>query len=113
MCYLIGFEKHSAPKSDHMKENGVGDPTNQKSNKKLQPDNSVFSRSHLQASSGRGPGMYSPPRIPTPKTTPNLSYYEILQVIEFQVCANLWTRTISKGTIPSLNWINLWITTNV
>ncbi|XP_049670904.1 inactive ubiquitin carboxyl-terminal hydrolase 53 isoform X1 [Accipiter gentilis] len=51
----LGFEKHSAPKSDHMKENGVGDPTNQKSNKKLQPDNSVFSRSHLQASSGRGP----------------------------------------------------------
>lgn len=74
MCYLIGFEKHSAPKSDHMKENGVGDPTNQKSNKKLQPDNSVFSRSHLQASSGRGPGMYSPPHIPTPQTTPNLSY---------------------------------------
>ncbi|NXH14775.1 UBP53 hydrolase, partial [Bucco capensis] len=51
----LGFEKHSAPKSDHMKENGIGDPTNQRSNKKLQPDNSGFSRSHIQASGGRGP----------------------------------------------------------
>ncbi|NWW87806.1 UBP53 hydrolase, partial [Rhynochetos jubatus] len=51
----LGFEKHSAPKSDHMKENGFGDPTNQRSNKKLQPDNSAFSRSHIQASGGRGP----------------------------------------------------------
>ncbi|XP_075006361.1 ubiquitin carboxyl-terminal hydrolase 53 isoform X2 [Calonectris borealis] len=51
----LGFEKHSAPKSDHMKENGIGDPTNQRSNKKLQPDISGFSRSHIQASGGRGP----------------------------------------------------------
>ncbi|XP_035745539.1 inactive ubiquitin carboxyl-terminal hydrolase 53 isoform X3 [Egretta garzetta] len=51
----LGFEKHSAPKSDLMKENGIGDPTNQRSNKKLQPDNSAFSRSHIQASGGRGP----------------------------------------------------------
>ncbi|KFQ19692.1 Inactive ubiquitin carboxyl-terminal hydrolase 53, partial [Mesitornis unicolor] len=51
----LGFEKHSAPKSDHMKENGIGDSTNQRSNKKLQPDNSGFSRSHIQASGGRGP----------------------------------------------------------
>ncbi|NXO52781.1 UBP53 hydrolase, partial [Aramus guarauna] len=51
----LGFEKHSAPKSDLVKENGIGDPTNQRSNKKLQPDNSAFSRSHIQASGGRGP----------------------------------------------------------
>ncbi|XP_009582024.1 PREDICTED: inactive ubiquitin carboxyl-terminal hydrolase 53, partial [Fulmarus glacialis] len=51
----LGFEKNSAPKSDHMKENGIGDPTNQRSNKKLQPDISGFSRSHIQASGGRGP----------------------------------------------------------
>ncbi|XP_009996866.1 PREDICTED: inactive ubiquitin carboxyl-terminal hydrolase 53 [Chaetura pelagica] len=51
----LGFEKHSAPKSDHIKENGIGDPTNQRINKKLQPDNSAFSRSHIQASGGRGP----------------------------------------------------------
>ncbi|KFW90256.1 Inactive ubiquitin carboxyl-terminal hydrolase 53, partial [Phalacrocorax carbo] len=51
----LGFEKHSAPKSDHVKENGIGDPTNQRNNKKLQPDNSAFSRSHIQASGGRGP----------------------------------------------------------
>ncbi|KFQ78615.1 Inactive ubiquitin carboxyl-terminal hydrolase 53, partial [Phoenicopterus ruber ruber] len=51
----LGFEKHSASKSDHVKENGIGDPTNQRSNKKLQPDNSAFSRSHIQASGGRGP----------------------------------------------------------
>ncbi|XP_074679670.1 ubiquitin carboxyl-terminal hydrolase 53 isoform X1 [Strix aluco] len=51
----LGFVKHSAPKSDHVKENGIGDPTNQRSNKKLQPDNSAFSRSHIQASGGRGP----------------------------------------------------------
>lgn len=65
---FIGSEKHSAPKSDHMKENGIGDPTNQRSNKKLQPDNSAFSRSHIQASGGRGPGMYFTP----PKKTPNM-----------------------------------------
>ncbi|KFO91831.1 Inactive ubiquitin carboxyl-terminal hydrolase 53, partial [Buceros rhinoceros silvestris] len=51
----LGFEKHSAPKSDHVKENGIGDPTTQRSNKKLQPDNSAFGRSHIQASGGRGP----------------------------------------------------------
>ncbi|XP_027653359.1 inactive ubiquitin carboxyl-terminal hydrolase 53 isoform X2 [Falco biarmicus] len=51
----LGFEKHSASKSDHLKENGIGDPTNQRSNKKLQPENSAFSRSHIQASGGRGP----------------------------------------------------------
>ncbi|NXX91995.1 UBP53 hydrolase, partial [Centropus bengalensis] len=51
----LGFEKHSAPKSDHMKENGIGDPPSQRSNKKLQPDTSAFSRSHTQASGGRGP----------------------------------------------------------
>ncbi|KAF1565749.1 Inactive ubiquitin carboxyl-terminal hydrolase 53, partial [Eudyptes schlegeli] len=51
----LGFEKHSAPKSDLMKENGIGDPISQRSNKKLQPDNSAFSRSHIQASGGRGP----------------------------------------------------------
>lgn len=83
---MIGFEKHSAPKSDLMKENGIGDPTNQRSNKKLQPDNSAFSRSHIQASGGRGPGMYSPPHSTTPKKTPSVSYYEIFQLIAFQVC---------------------------
>ncbi|XP_064507491.1 inactive ubiquitin carboxyl-terminal hydrolase 53 [Pseudopipra pipra] len=51
----LGFEKHSAAKSEHVKENGIGDPTNQRSTKKLQPDNSAFSRSHIQASGGRGP----------------------------------------------------------
>ncbi|NXC38390.1 UBP53 hydrolase, partial [Penelope pileata] len=51
----IGFQKHSAPKSDHSKENGIGDSVSQRSNKKLQPDNSAFSRSHIQASGGRGP----------------------------------------------------------
>ncbi|NXI37079.1 UBP53 hydrolase, partial [Galbula dea] len=51
----LGFEKHSAPKSDHMKENGIGDPANQRSNKKLQPDSSTFNRSRVQASGGRGP----------------------------------------------------------
>ncbi|XP_062430027.1 inactive ubiquitin carboxyl-terminal hydrolase 53 isoform X2 [Rhea pennata] len=51
----FGFEKHSAPKPDHTKENGIGDPANQKSNKKLQTDTMAFSRSHIQASVGRGP----------------------------------------------------------
>ncbi|KAF1437509.1 Inactive ubiquitin carboxyl-terminal hydrolase 53, partial [Pygoscelis papua] len=51
----LGFEKHSAPKSDLMKEDGIGDPISQRSNKKLQPDNSAFNRSHIQASGGRGP----------------------------------------------------------
>uniref|UniRef100_H0YUI1 Ubiquitin specific peptidase 53 n=1 Tax=Taeniopygia guttata TaxID=59729 RepID=H0YUI1_TAEGU len=51
----LGFEKHSAAKSDYVKENGIGDSTNQRSNKKLQPDNPAFSRSHIQASGGRGP----------------------------------------------------------
>ncbi|XP_025937239.1 inactive ubiquitin carboxyl-terminal hydrolase 53 [Apteryx rowi] len=51
----LGFEKHSAPKPDHTKENGIGDTANQKSNKKLQPNNTAFSRSHIQASGGRGP----------------------------------------------------------
>ncbi|NWV10497.1 UBP53 hydrolase, partial [Ptilonorhynchus violaceus] len=51
----LGFEKHSAAKSDHVKENGIGDSTNPRSNKKLQPDNPPFSRSHIQASGGRGP----------------------------------------------------------
>ncbi|XP_050176499.1 inactive ubiquitin carboxyl-terminal hydrolase 53 [Myiozetetes cayanensis] len=51
----LGFEKHSAAKSEHVKENGIADPPNQRSNKKLQPDNSAFSRSHIQASGGRGP----------------------------------------------------------
>ncbi|XP_027514833.1 inactive ubiquitin carboxyl-terminal hydrolase 53 [Corapipo altera] len=51
----LGFEKHSAAKSEHVKENGIGDPTTQRSSKKLQPDNSAFSRSHVQASGGRGP----------------------------------------------------------
>ncbi|NXO82879.1 UBP53 hydrolase, partial [Sitta europaea] len=51
----LGFEKHSAAKSEHVKENGIGDCTNQRSNKKLQPDNPAFSRSHIQASGGRGP----------------------------------------------------------
>ncbi|XP_017939374.3 inactive ubiquitin carboxyl-terminal hydrolase 53 [Manacus vitellinus] len=50
----LGFDKHSAAKSEHVKENGIGD-INQRSNKKLQPDNSAFSRSHIQASGGRGP----------------------------------------------------------
>ncbi|NWV81055.1 UBP53 hydrolase, partial [Dasyornis broadbenti] len=51
----LGFEKHSGAKSDHVKENGIGDSTNQRTNKKLQPDNPAFSRSHIQASGGRGP----------------------------------------------------------
>ncbi|NXX13293.1 UBP53 hydrolase, partial [Podargus strigoides] len=58
----LGFEKHSAPKSDHIKENGIGDATNatnQRSNKKLQPDNSAFNRSRIQASGGRGPAKLS------------------------------------------------------
>ncbi|NWY08053.1 UBP53 hydrolase, partial [Nothoprocta ornata] len=55
----LGFEKQSAPKPDHVKENGIGDPANQKNNKKLQPDNTAFSRSHIQASGGRGPAKLS------------------------------------------------------
>ncbi|NWJ10956.1 UBP53 hydrolase, partial [Crypturellus undulatus] len=55
----LGFEKQSAPKPDHSKENGIGDLANQKSNKKLQPDNTAFSRSHIQASGGRGPAKLS------------------------------------------------------
>uniref|UniRef100_A0A8C3PUF1 Ubiquitin specific peptidase 53 n=1 Tax=Chrysolophus pictus TaxID=9089 RepID=A0A8C3PUF1_CHRPC len=51
----LGCEKHSTPKSDHLKENGIGDSTSQKGNKKLQPDSSAFSRSHVQASGGKGP----------------------------------------------------------
>ncbi|XP_071609615.1 inactive ubiquitin carboxyl-terminal hydrolase 53 isoform X1 [Heliangelus exortis] len=51
----LGFEKSSAPKSDHIRENGIGDLANQRTNKKLQPDNSAFSRSHIRASGGRGP----------------------------------------------------------
>ncbi|KAF4791865.1 hypothetical protein TURU_126655 [Turdus rufiventris] len=51
----VRFEKRSAVKADHVKENGIGDSTNQRSNKKLQPDNPAFSRSHIQASGGRGP----------------------------------------------------------
>ncbi|KFQ42341.1 Inactive ubiquitin carboxyl-terminal hydrolase 53, partial [Nestor notabilis] len=51
----LGLEKHSTLKSDQMKENGIGDPSNQRTNKKLQPDNSAISRSHIQASGGRGP----------------------------------------------------------
>lgn len=97
---MTGFEKHSAAKSDHVKENGIGDSTNQRSNKKLQPDNPAFSRSHIQASGGRGPGMYF--LLPAPKkTNSDMSYYEIFQLIAFQVGSNLGTRTISKGRIPS------------
>lgn len=95
---MIGSEKHSAPKSDHMKENGIGDPTNQRSNKKLQPDNSTFSRSHIQASGGKSPGMYSPPL----KKTPNMFHYEIFKLAAFQVCSHLWSTTISKARVPSL-----------
>uniref|UniRef100_A0A8C3VI90 Ubiquitin specific peptidase 53 n=1 Tax=Catharus ustulatus TaxID=91951 RepID=A0A8C3VI90_CATUS len=51
----LGSEKHSAVKADHVKENGIGDSINQRSSKKLQPDNPAFSRSHIQASGGRGP----------------------------------------------------------
>ncbi|NWU94603.1 UBP53 hydrolase, partial [Upupa epops] len=51
----LGFEKHPATKSDHVKENGIGDPSYQRSNKKLPADNSAFSRTHIQASGGRGP----------------------------------------------------------
>uniref|UniRef100_A0A8C6JE04 Uncharacterized protein n=1 Tax=Melopsittacus undulatus TaxID=13146 RepID=A0A8C6JE04_MELUD len=50
----LGLEQHSAPKSHQMKENGIGDPPNQRAHKKLQPDNSAFSRGHIQASGGRG-----------------------------------------------------------
>uniref|UniRef100_A0A8B9F7Y7 Ubiquitin specific peptidase 53 n=2 Tax=Amazona TaxID=12929 RepID=A0A8B9F7Y7_9PSIT len=50
----LGLEKRSAPKSHQMKENGIGDPTNQRTHKKLQPDNLAFNRSHIQASGGRG-----------------------------------------------------------
>ncbi|KAM4670566.1 ubiquitin carboxyl-terminal hydrolase 53 isoform 2-T3 [Amazona ochrocephala] len=50
----LGLEKRSAPKSHQMKENGIGDPTNQRMHKKLQPDNLAFNRSHIQASGGRG-----------------------------------------------------------
>lgn len=96
---MTGFEKHSAAKSDHVKENGIGDSTNQRSNKKLQPDNPAFSRSHIQASGGRGPGMYS--LLPPPKKQTG---YVLLQniLIAFQVGSNFRTRTISKGRIPSL-----------
>lgn len=51
----LGCEKHSTPKTDHSKENGIGDSTSQRGNKKLQPDSSAFSRSHVQASGGKGP----------------------------------------------------------
>lgn len=57
-----------------MKENGIGDPASQRSNKKLQPDNSAFSRSHIQASGGRGPGMYSPVPEKT-QTCPLMKYF--------------------------------------
>lgn len=59
--FLLGCEKHSTPKSDYSKENGIGDSTIQRGNKKLQPDSSAFSRSHVQASGGKGPGMYLHP----------------------------------------------------
>ncbi|KAJ6668827.1 hypothetical protein lerEdw1_012313 [Lerista edwardsae] len=52
----LGFEKPALPKSDHMKENGFGESTAQKSNKKFQPENSTFSRNHIQASVGKGSG---------------------------------------------------------
>uniref|UniRef100_A0A8C0GIT6 Ubiquitin specific peptidase 53 n=1 Tax=Chelonoidis abingdonii TaxID=106734 RepID=A0A8C0GIT6_CHEAB len=51
----LGFEKSPIPKSDHTKENGFGECAGQKSIKKLQTDNSAFSRSHIQASGGRVP----------------------------------------------------------
>ncbi|XP_006112665.2 ubiquitin carboxyl-terminal hydrolase 53 [Pelodiscus sinensis] len=51
----LGFEKPAVPKSDLTKENGFGESASQKSNTKFQTDNSPFSRSHIQASSGRGP----------------------------------------------------------
>ncbi|XP_019389588.1 PREDICTED: inactive ubiquitin carboxyl-terminal hydrolase 53 isoform X2 [Crocodylus porosus] len=50
-----GFEKTAIPKLDHTKENGFLEPPNQKGNKKFQPENSSFSRAHVQASGGRGP----------------------------------------------------------
>uniref|UniRef100_A0A8C8SVD8 Ubiquitin specific peptidase 53 n=1 Tax=Pelusios castaneus TaxID=367368 RepID=A0A8C8SVD8_9SAUR len=51
----LGYEKSSLSKSDHTKENGFRERASQKSNKKFQTDNSVFSRSHIQASGGKGP----------------------------------------------------------
>ncbi|XP_053107529.1 inactive ubiquitin carboxyl-terminal hydrolase 53 [Hemicordylus capensis] len=54
----LGFEKPSFPKPDHAKENGFVESITQKSNKRFQPENSAFSRNHIQASGGRGPGKF-------------------------------------------------------
>lgn len=53
----LGFEKPTLSKSDHAKENGFGESAVQKSNKQYQPENSAFSRNHIQASVGRGSGI--------------------------------------------------------
>ncbi|XP_054845945.1 inactive ubiquitin carboxyl-terminal hydrolase 53 isoform X2 [Eublepharis macularius] len=52
----LGSEKSVFPKSDHMKENGFGEPITQKISKKYQPESSAFSRNHIQASMISRPG---------------------------------------------------------
>ncbi|XP_057561449.1 inactive ubiquitin carboxyl-terminal hydrolase 53 isoform X2 [Hippopotamus amphibius kiboko] len=52
----IGCERPPIYKSENSKENGFGDQTKQRENKKFQADSiSSFNRSHIQASAGRGP----------------------------------------------------------
>lgn len=56
----MGREKPSIYKSDNSKENGFGDQAKQRENQKFQTANiSSFNRSHIQTSSGRGPGKLS------------------------------------------------------
>nr|XP_034968203.1 inactive ubiquitin carboxyl-terminal hydrolase 53 isoform X1 [Zootoca vivipara]XP_034968204.1 inactive ubiquitin carboxyl-terminal hydrolase 53 isoform X1 [Zootoca vivipara] len=50
----LGFEKSTFSKSDRVKENGFGESVTQKSNKKYQPDDSTFSRNHVQSGGVRG-----------------------------------------------------------
>ncbi|XP_061441215.1 inactive ubiquitin carboxyl-terminal hydrolase 53 isoform X2 [Rhineura floridana] len=50
----LGFEKSAFSKSDRVKENGFGESVTQKSTKKIQPDDSIFSRNHIQSGGVRG-----------------------------------------------------------
>ncbi|XP_028932603.1 inactive ubiquitin carboxyl-terminal hydrolase 53 isoform X2 [Ornithorhynchus anatinus] len=51
----VGLDRSSIQKADHLRENGFGDHTKQKSNLRFSADTLAFSRSHVQASGGRGP----------------------------------------------------------
>lgn len=57
----MGSEKPSIYKSDNSKENGFGGQAKQRENQKFQTDDiSAFSRSHIQASGGRGAARPGP-----------------------------------------------------